>query len=219
MTKRIPITYVTSSLHKREEIGAVATSVRLADGRLVGEVFEFDFRSVQIKELLEVDIEAMVQAEVLDAYCQLKVPCIVEHAGLIFDDYRTEGYPGGLTKPMWNTLRDRFVDETRSAGRRAIARAVVAYCDGHQVRTFRGDVEGTIATAPAGNRQFYWDTVFVPAASQPGQLPQTYAEIAADPARGLDAKVAISQSTKAMLAFLEYRLHCPTPSLWEGIGP
>ena len=37
---------------------------------------------------------------------------------------------GGLTKPMWDTLLDRFVDETKSAGRHATARAVVAYCDG-----------------------------------------------------------------------------------------
>jgi hypothetical protein len=59
---------------------------------------------------------------VASAYAQVKVPCIVEHAGLIFDDYKDRSYPGGLTKPMWNTLRDRFIEETRSANRGATAR-------------------------------------------------------------------------------------------------
>ena len=46
----------------------------------------------------------MVRQEVKAAYAQLSIPCIVEHAGLIFADYKDHNYPGGLTKPMWNAL-------------------------------------------------------------------------------------------------------------------
>jgi XTP/dITP diphosphohydrolase len=147
----------------------------------------------------------MVRAEVKKAYEQLKVPCIVEHAGLIFDGYQNKSYPGGLTKPMWNTLGSAFIQETHSANRSATAKAVVAYCDGMQVVTFEGQTHGTISPEPRGNREFYWDTVFIPHENNPGGL--TYAEIVDEPSLGLQHKVLkISQSSKAITAFLEWRL-------------
>jgi XTP/dITP diphosphohydrolase len=156
------VVYVTSSSFKKEENEVFAKECLLSDDRPVHEYFEFDIRPVPIQEILNVDLSVMVSAEVVSAYSQLKVPCIVEHAGLIFSEYASCSYPGGLTKPMWDTLKDRFIEETGSAGRRAIARAVIAYCDGKQVRTFTGEREGTIAATPRGSREFYWDTVFMP---------------------------------------------------------
>ncbi len=158
----------------------------------------------------------MVMEEVTKAYSEIKVPCIVEHAGLIFDGH--DSYPGGLTKPMWNALNDRFIQETHSANRRATARAVVAYCDGKSVTTFVGETAGSIAAAPRGKREFYWDTVFVP--DDPGGKAQnlTYAEIVENPALGLKYKMShLSQSSRAMLKFLDFRLQF-APSLWQHIG-
>jgi|ERR1051326_6734584 inosine/xanthosine triphosphate pyrophosphatase family protein len=158
----------------------------------------------------------MVSAEVVSAYSQLKVPCIVEHAGLIFSEYSDRSYPGGLTKPMWDTLRDRFVEETKSAGRRAIARAVVAYCNGKQVQTFVGERAGTIADQPRGGRQFYWDTVFIPQDSAGCAQRLTYAEIVENTDLGLAYKMReLSQSSAAMNKFLEYRLQAGEPELWR----
>src|SRR5207248_9602557 len=123
------------------------------DGRLIGDLFAFRIRDVPVKERLETDLAAMVEAEVREAYSVIKIPCIVEHAGLIFVDYAAQSYPGGLTKPMWNTLGDRFVEETKAAGRAAIARAVVAYCDGMSIRTFVGETRGQLVARPRGQRQ------------------------------------------------------------------
>lgn len=219
MNGKIPIIYVTSSKHKRDENAELLRSCALNDGTPVSDLFEFELREARIKELLEIDLAAMVCAEVVEAYCQLKLPCVVEHAGLIFEDYRTAMYPGGLTKPMWNALGDQFVTETHAAGRRAIARAVVAYCDGQEVKTFVGEVKGHIAAAPTGSRTFYWDTVFIPDDNTGAQGTRTYAEIVDDPSLGLRHKVSISQSTKAMLSFLEYRRRSGTPHFWEGVAP
>jgi XTP/dITP diphosphohydrolase len=158
----------------------------------------------------------MVSAEVISAYSQLKIPCIVEHAGLIFSEYADRSYPGGLTKPMWDTLQDRFVDETKSAGRNAIARAVVAYCDGKQVKTFVGERAGTIADRPRGARDFYWDTVFIPDDSSGHSSNLTYAEIVERPDLGLSYKVReLSQSSTAIKDFLQYRLKAGEPELWR----
>src|SRR5213078_3121047 len=111
---KIRIVYVTSSPYKKEENAIFANNCALDNGTPICDCFEFDIRPVPIQEILNVDLKVMVAAEVVSAYSQLKVPCIVEHAGLVFSEYADSSYPGGLTKPMWDTLRDRFVDETRS---------------------------------------------------------------------------------------------------------
>jgi inosine/xanthosine triphosphate pyrophosphatase family protein len=207
---------VTSSKFKKEENDAFLRECTLSDGRRINDVFEFDIRPVPIQEILNVDLAVMVSAEVVSAYSQLKVPCIVEHAGLVFSEYADRSYPGGLTKPMWDTLRDGFVEETRSAGRSAIARAVVAYCDGKQVQTFVGERAGKIADRPRGGRQFYWDTVFIPEDSAGRSQGLTYAEIVENANLGLAYKMReLSQSSAAMKAFLEYRLQAGEPELWR----
>ena len=214
MTHSIRVVYVTQSDFKRHENQIFEAQCRI-DGRPVGELFTFDVRSVKIKEVLEVDIARMVQQEVIQAYRQVKEPCIVEHAGLIFDGY--ESYPGGLTKPMWNELKDKFLEETRSAGRRATARAVIAYCDGQCVRTFTGETAGSIADSPRGSREFYWDTVFLPDTDDSYARGKTYSEIVDDPRLGLEFKVThLSQSSRAMTMFLDYRSK-NSPPLWPRV--
>jgi inosine/xanthosine triphosphate pyrophosphatase family protein len=117
---------------------------------------------------------------------------------------------------MWDTLKDRFIEETKSAGRRAIARAVVAYCDGKSVSTFIGEREGTIAEEPRGGRQFYWDTVFIPDDPSGSSKGLTYAEIVERPDLGLPYKIReLSQSSAAMKAFLQHRLVVGEPELWR----
>jgi XTP/dITP diphosphohydrolase len=211
----IKVVYVTSSKFKRDENRAFSRVAKLSDGSPVASAFQFEFRPVAITEMLEVDLRLLVANEVTKAYQQIRVPCIVEHAGLIFEDYADKSYPGGLTKAMWNALGDRFVSETHSENRRACARAVVAYCDGMTVRTFVGDTEGTIAPAPRGRREFYWDTIFVPDTDETLAKGRTFSEIVEDAALGLDFKMAgLSQSARAMLKFLEYlRVAAPIP-LW-----
>lgn len=211
---RMPVFYVTSSQFKVEENKIFQDVCSLADGALVKDIFDFEIRSLPILETLEVRLEVMVQAEAANAYSQIKVPCVVEHAGLVFEDYLAESYPGGLTKPMWNTLGDSFIKETQSAGRRVLARAVVAYCDGLSVRTFIGETKGSVADAPRGSRSFYWDTVFMPDTTDPRFQGKTYAEIVEN--FGLSEKIRyFSQSAKAMLQFLEAYRTEGTPKLWR----
>jgi XTP/dITP diphosphohydrolase len=208
------IVYVTSSSFKAKENAAFVEHCSLSDGTKVADCFEFQIRRENIIETLEVELETMVRAEVTAAYTQTRVPCVVEHAGLLFDGHAH--YPGGLTKPMWNALRDRFVSETQMTSKRATARAVVGYCDGTSVLTFTGDTTGTLVDPPRGARDFYWDRVFVPDDPTGRVTAKTYAEIVEDPALGLPYKmVNFSQSARAMLRFLEYRRVNGLPNLWQ----
>ena len=215
-TKKITINYVTSSEYKIKENEVLVAHGSLEDGTPISDFFEFRIRRVPIKEVLEVDLNALVMAEVTKAYSEIRVPCVVEHAGLVFKDLENESYPGGLTKPMWNALRHRFVSETHSQNRPVIARAVVAYCDGMKVLTFVGETPGTIASeAKEGNHRFYWDSVFIPNNDDGSRGNKTYAEIVEEPTLGLKHKVLnLSQSTRAMLLFLEHR-RSHSPGLWS----
>ena len=211
------VVYVTSSDFKREE-NRVFHEHAILDGTPVRDLFDFEIRPVPIVETLEVDLRVMVQVEVTKAYTQIRVPCIVEHAGLIFDDYKQASYPGGLTKPMWNTLGFDFLEETKSKNRRATARAVVAYCDGMSVHTFVGETPGILADAPRGARQFYWDTVFIPDDPTGRVSGMTYAEIVEDASLGLEYKMTVlSQSSRAMLDFLRYLRQQGRSPLWQNV--
>lgn len=199
------IVFVTSSKYKQEENICFHKYCTMKDKTPVSDHFNFEIMPLTIKEILDVSLEIMVQDEVVKAYSQIKVPCIVEHAGLIFKGIKSNSYPGGLTKPMWNELGDDFIKETSSAGRHAVARAVIAYCDGLSVKTFIGETSGQIANSPKGNRSFYWDTIFMPEDPQGNISNKTYAEIYEDHNYGLEYKMKyLSQSSRAMLEFLEF---------------
>lgn len=203
--KKKDVHYVTSSKFKEEENEIFVDVCELDDGRPVKDAFEFHIHQNPITEILSVDLKVMVEAEVLEAYRILKIPCIVEHAGLIFEGYKDKSYPGGLTKPMWDTLDDKFLMETNSKDRKVKARAMIGFCDGKSIKVFEGETSGTLAKEPKGDRKFYWDTIFIPEDPKRGNNGMTYAEIVEDPAFGLSYKIKhLSQSSKAMLKFLNF---------------
>ena len=108
------------------------------------------------------------------------------------------------------------MEETQSPGRQAIARAVVAYCDGKQVKTFVGERAGKIAERPVEAANFtgtlcsYLMTLTGVVQGVPTQ------EIVESKDLGLAYKMTVlSQSSMAMKAFLEHRLQAGDPELWR----
>jgi XTP/dITP diphosphohydrolase len=192
------IYYATKSAFKRAELDIIerdiTVTVDVGIDVPIGDVCNFVISAVATNEPLEIDLEQMVRHKVQSAYRSLLMPCIVEHAGLILENDRAAGFPGGLTQPMWDALTaEGFLRRTGASGEKAIARAVIGFCDGMSVRTFVGETCGVIADCPRGNREFYWDTVFCP----DGFSGLTYAEVAEGPG-GLRSKVSASQSMKAI---------------------
>jgi non-canonical purine NTP pyrophosphatase (RdgB/HAM1 family) len=199
----IQIVYCSGSAHKKEEWQLAKDAIELIPGKKLGELFDLQFRSVTTTEPLLCDIEAMVRFKVESAYRQVQVPCIVEHAGLILEKYESKWFPGGLTQPMWDSLTpEQFVACCSTLDNRAIARAVIGYCDGLNVHTFVGETRGALSRSARGTRQFYWDTIFCP----DGYGNKTYSEIVKDDKSGLAEKLAISQSIQALKQFMHYRL-------------
>jgi inosine/xanthosine triphosphate pyrophosphatase family protein len=211
----IHLIYCSWSPYKREEWETVRNTFELDSlpGRKLGQLFDLEFRDVPTAEPLLCDLEKMVRFKVESAYRSVRVPCIVEHAGLILEGYEDKSFPGGLTQPMWDALEaERFVACCSCLTSRAIARAVIGYCDGINIETFVGETKGSLSKTPKGSRAFYWDTIFCP----DGFDNRTYAEIVGDNKNGLLDKLQVSQSIKAIKKFMQHRLSTE-PVLFPGL--
>jgi XTP/dITP diphosphohydrolase len=204
--KKTLLRYATQSSFKQDEVKAIISTSKL-ENRYGAEVwakdyFEVDFPRVSTNEPLERDLERMVMHKAVSAYKVILEPCIVEHAGLLLEDYAEKNYPGGLTQPMWDALgAEGFLSSVHWAGKNVTAKAVVGYCDGMNVHIFVGETKGIFSEIPKGERAFYWDTVFIPKLGD----GRTYAEIAAGE-QGLIEKIKLSQSREAMVQCLEFML-------------
>lgn len=214
-TSPVRLIYCSWSPFKKEEWNCIKDDFELDSrpGRKLGQIFQFEFRSVPTTEPLLCDLEKMVRFKVESAYRSVKVPCIVEHAGLVLEGYEDKSFPGGLTQPMWDALDpQRFVASCSALTTRATARAVVGYCDGMNIDTFVGETKGSLSAVPKGNRAFYWDTIFCP----DGFGNKTYAEIVGNDGSGLKRKLEVSQSIKALKKFMQHRLD-NEPALFPGL--
>jgi len=204
--KKISVRYATKSCFKQAEVRQIISSTKLQNRHgaevCASDHFEVEFPSVSTNEPLERNLEEMVRHKAISAYNQILEPCIVEHAGLILENYNEKDYPGGLTQPMWDALgAEGFLNSVTWAGEGATARAVVGYCDGMNVHLFVGETKGKFSAIPLGGRHFYWDTVFIPETSN----GRTYAQVA-EGEDGLVEKVKLSQSRKAMVKCFEFML-------------
>jgi inosine/xanthosine triphosphate pyrophosphatase family protein len=211
----IHLIYCSWSPFKKEEWACIKDVFELDSlpGRKLGQIFEFEFRNVPTTEPLLCDLEKMVRFKVESAYRSVRIPCIVEHAGLVLEGYEDKSFPGGLTQPMWDALDPQhFVASCSSLTARATARAVVGYCDGLNIETFVGETKGSLSPTPKGARAFYWDTIFCP----DGFDGRTYAEIVGDDRSGLVKKLEVSQSVKALKKFMLHRLN-NEPVLFPGL--
>lgn len=128
--------------------------------------------NVAMDEIQTTDVEAIVRDKVLRAFDRVGHRLFVEQTCLYLDVLN--GFPGGLTQPFWDSLKaDRFCELFgRAEDRGVVARTWIGYCDGRRVHQFQGEIRGTIAPSPRGDRTFQWDCVFVPNGRE-----QTFAEM------------------------------------------
>jgi XTP/dITP diphosphohydrolase len=155
--------FVTTNEHKRGEVEEI---LGVALGRA-----DLDLPEIQAIDPAEVAAQKARAARA--ALGDTDLPVIVEDSGLMVDAWG--GFPGALTRWVIESvgneglLRMLAPGEDRSA--RAVCVVALAEVDG-KVRTFRGEVRGTVADSPRGEGGFGYDPVFVPEWSM-----VTYAEM------------------------------------------
>jgi non-canonical purine NTP pyrophosphatase (RdgB/HAM1 family) len=144
----LPLVFVTSRAEKACE------AERLG--------FEIERLDLDLPEPQALDPSEIAEAKARAAYDAIARPVLVEDSGLAVEAWG--GFPGALVKWLEKSagvaaiprMLDPFADRT------ATAICAIAYCDGAEVVTARGEIRGAIASAPRGTGGFGWDTIFVP---------------------------------------------------------
>ncbi|HSW91909.1 MAG TPA: non-canonical purine NTP pyrophosphatase [Candidatus Saccharimonadales bacterium] len=118
---------------------------------------------VDLDEIQSLDLDAIVEHKVRQAYDVVRKPVLVEDVALGFT--AIGGLPGPFVKffvdapdGLENMCRilDGFSDRT------ARASCTFGYFDGETVTLFRGGLDGEIANAPRGENGYGWDKIFSP---------------------------------------------------------
>jgi XTP/dITP diphosphohydrolase len=135
--------------------------------------FAIERMDVDLPEPQALDPSEIVEAKARSAFALLSRPVLVEDSGLAIRAWN--GFPGALVK--WVEASAGVAAIARMLepfpDRGATAVCAIAYCDGRDVVTARGEVNGDIAASPRGERGFGWDVLFVPEGSD-----RTFAEMA-----------------------------------------
>jgi len=144
------VVFVTGNQHKADLLA-----------RLLG--FPMKHQKIDVDEIQALDIAEVGALKARQAYEVIQKPVIVDDFGTYFD--ALDGLPGAFTKffvdakdgaEMMCRMLDSF--NTRSA----TATSVMVYYDGKELRTFRGEVRGTIVDHPRGERGIGTDIIFAP---------------------------------------------------------
>ena len=155
----LPLVFVTSRAEKAAEAARLGFSIERLD--------------VDLPEPQALDPSEIVDAKARSAYALLERPVLVEDSGLAIRAWG--GFPGALVRWLEKSagvaamakMLDGFPD------RSATAVCAIAYCDGGEVVSARGEVSGSIAASPRGSQGFGWDVIFVPDGAT-----RTFAEMA-----------------------------------------
>jgi non-canonical purine NTP pyrophosphatase (RdgB/HAM1 family) len=155
----LPLVFVTSRAEKAAEAARIGFDVERLD--------------VDLPEPQALDPSEIVAEKARSAYALLERPVLVEDSGLAVEAWG--GFPGALVKWLERSagvaalakMLDGFPD------RSATAVCAIAYCDGGEVVSVRGEVSGSIAPSPRGSGGFGWDAIFVPEGGS-----RTFAEMA-----------------------------------------
>jgi XTP/dITP diphosphohydrolase len=126
------------------------------------------------------------------------IPCFADDTGLEVEalggrpgvySARYAGPHGDAVANMNKLLGELGNQENRSAA----FRTVIAYFDGQDIRTFEGELRGSIGKSPRGDNGFGYDPIFFPKGSD-----RTLAEYSAD------EKNAISHRGAAIREFISF---------------
>lgn len=201
------IYFISTNKHKIEEAQLIFMQKKLGV-----QVEKHDAKD--IKEIQSKDMKEIVLDKAMKAYMSLRRPLFVEHTGLMIEDFGD--LPGGLTQVFWSSFLPPDADNTTDAGKLAANMSAcknfcrhfggkevtavtwVAFCDGHQIKTFQGEIKGTIPTTPLGESHFQWDPVFVPEG-----YSQSFAQMKEE-GREEKEKNEISMRRKALDQLAEY---------------
>lgn len=129
---------------------------------LLEDIAELKHFKTELTEIQADTLEKIAEYKVREAYSKLRQPVIVEDSGLFINSLN--GFPGPYSKYVYKTIGNsgilKLMENIEDRG--AIFRAVVAYYDGNILKSFVGEVYGTISKEERGKGGFGYDPIFIP---------------------------------------------------------
>ncbi len=116
---------------------------------------------LDLDEIQSLDLRAIIEHKVRQAYEKTHAPVIVEDSSLEFEAL------GGLPGPFIRFFVDNMSLETICGllvghSKKATAKTTIGYYDGTILKIFEGSLGGEVAPTPAGALGWDWDRIFVP---------------------------------------------------------
>lgn len=123
---------------------------------------EVDHKKLDVHEIQSLDLEEVAIHKAQEAFKLMNSPVLVEDTSLVF--HALGSLPGPLIKWFLTSLGNEGLAHilTGYTDRSATAEVCFALCDENGVKIFKGDIGGTIADIPRGEKGFGWDPVFIP---------------------------------------------------------
>ncbi|RLG77468.1 MAG: non-canonical purine NTP pyrophosphatase, RdgB/HAM1 family [Thermoprotei archaeon] len=174
MVLRIP--FVTKNEHKVAEANIVLKKYGV-------EVYPVNLKKIEVQSE---SLEKIAALAAKIAYRKLRMPVVVEDAGLFID--ALSGFPGPYSSYVYKTIGIKGVLKLMEgiSDRSAKFRAVVALAYSGGVKLFKGVVKGIISLEAKGTKGFGFDPIFIPEGHA-----KTFAEL------GTEEKCSVSHRGKA----------------------
>ncbi|MEM0203974.1 MAG: XTP/dITP diphosphatase [Archaeoglobaceae archaeon] len=120
------------------------------------EWLKMEYEEPQGKDLEEIAVKS---AKILSK--EIGKPFFIEDSGLFIE--ALNGFPGPYSSYVFKTIGNRGILKLMEGveNRKAYFKAVVAFCDGREIRTFEGVVYGEISTEIRGEKGFGFDPIFL----------------------------------------------------------
>lgn len=149
---------------------------------------------LDLDELQSLDPRVVAEHKARQAYGILKEPVLIEDTALRFTAMGR--LPGTLVKFFLEEIGNEGLCKLADAleHRKAVATVTYAYCDGDKVYFFDGEVRGTVAPEPRGERGMGWDPSFIPDGAT-----HTFAEMTDDEKKRYSARAVAIAKLKEFL--------------------
>ena len=144
------ILFITSNQGKFEEAREIS--------RRYG--FNIEWLRKEYEEVQGSDLEEIARKSAELLAVQIKEPFFIEDSGLFVDALK--GFPGPYSSYVFKTIGNEGILKLMEGldNRKAKFVAVIAYFDGNDVSTFKGEVSGEIAMEKRGEKGFGYDPIF-----------------------------------------------------------
>lgn len=155
------ITFITGNENKLKEANAILGKLGIC----------LESKEIDLVEVQDVNAKKVAEDKARQAYEIFKKPVLVEDVGFYINCLN--GFPGALIK--WLLKKVELKDIVKMIeffeDKDVIAQVIYCYFDGEELKSFVGEVEGTIVE-PQGENGFGFDAIIIP-----NEMKKTIAEM------------------------------------------